>query len=170
MPNQGCTADDPSIRCFDWQNIELFGLMCESSHYHGEEWSHIALYFLFLQRLLANKWMCKNNPMSLFTFSYFFKDFWQTYGCVQFRIYCSLTVLFKNYDHLCQNVSWINNLCWVWFILEHPHCRMFTFRLICIHPGFIICVDVIQNFWCTTMIFFSISLQQATWAFLSSIM
>ena len=59
VPSQDYTADDPLIRCFYRLNIQLFASMCESSHYRDGEWFVVSgLFFLLLQRLSINKWLC----------------------------------------------------------------------------------------------------------------
>src|SRR5215467_1353552 len=64
VPNQGCTADDPSIRCFECSNSLLFEPMCESSHCHDEEQSDVScLFSLFHRRFLANRWLCTTQNL-----------------------------------------------------------------------------------------------------------
>ena len=55
----GYTADDSSNRCFECSKMQLLEPMCESSQCRGEEWSVLGSWFSwFLERQLANKWLC----------------------------------------------------------------------------------------------------------------
>lgn len=59
----GYSPDYPQIWCFHRPNIKLFMLMCENSHYYGEEVFVVSDFF-----------------------SHFTKYFWQTNSCVTLRI------------------------------------------------------------------------------------
>ena len=85
-------------------------------------------FFLFLLRLLANKWLCTIQN-------------WPFYVAPMVR--------------LRQLQFFRKRLLLVLLALEDPHSRLvFTFRLIRLDPRFVTCHDVIHIFWSTAIVFF----------------
>jgi len=107
-------------------------------HCHDEEWFCIAsCFFLFLQGLLANKWLCIIQN-------------WPFYDPLALSPHIHLSKKKNRWPF----VSSANN-CWIWLILEDPYSRLlFIFGLMCVDPRFVTCIDVIHGFWLTMIIFF----------------
>ena len=131
VPNQDCTTDDSSNRCFECSKMQLFEPMCESLHCRDEEWSVFCGWFSwFLGRPLANKWLCTTRNWML---------------CVVLVVRLPHVQYFqkKRGDHLLGSATCASNFCWIWLILKHPYSRLlFTFGIIRINSLFINCHDV----------------------------
>jgi hypothetical protein len=110
--------------------------------------------------------MAENGSSSTFSFPYFSENFWQTNGCVTFKIDrstygCDVSNFSEKMgDRLLPRASCATNFCWDCFTLEDPYGGLlFCFGLICIDPWFVICTDAIHSIW---LYFCNISLHQST--------